>query len=79
MINWLITKGLKWVWDKFDGKKTIAGFLNFFALGVLGIIRLVAPDLGQQIPQDVDNILKNFGMAFGSIGIGHKVQKLMKP
>ena len=78
MKDFFLVRLLRYVIGRFDGKKTIIGFILEICASTIGFIRILYPELTFTIPSDIEETLHNYGKAFLGIGIGHKVQKVIK-
>lgn len=76
MKNFFIIRLLRWGINKADGKKTVTGFVIKFCVGILGILRVLYPEVNLTIPTDFDESFDTIANAFIGVGIGHKVHKI---
>ena len=76
-MNFIIDKILKYVFGKLDGKKTYIGGICYILAALLGLVQVYMPEVAYTaIPTDLPGVLEDFGIGFGIIGGGHKVNKL---
>lgn len=80
MSSFILTRILRWMGEKLDGKKTIIGAIGKMIIGVLALLGVAFPDLG--FPNmGVDPALELIFGAYSTlsgiqgIGVGHKIEK----
>lgn len=75
MTEFILVKMFKFVGKKLDGYKTIIGGVGFILTGILGIIRIMFPDLTFLPDMDIESALASISAGITAIGLGGKIQK----
>ena len=75
MINSLLTRLIGTVGSRLDGYKTKIGGFGFILLGLLGIIRIVFPDMTQLPSMTMEASLGLISAGITALGLGGKAEK----
>lgn len=75
MTEFIFLRILKFIGRKLDGYKTIIGGLGFMLTGIMGIIRIMFPDLTQFPDMSIGEAIVAISAGMTAIGLGAKVEK----
>ncbi len=75
MINLILTRLLGSVGKRLDGYKTKIGGAGFILMGVLGIMRIMFPDLSQLPDLTLEASLGLISAGITALGLGGKTEK----
>lgn len=76
MTEFIITRILKFVGRKLDGYKTIIGGVSFILIGILGMIRIMFPELTQLPELTLEGALASISAGITALGLGSKAEKM---
>ncbi len=75
-MNWILSKGIRFIGGKLDGYKTKIGGVGLILTGIIGIINMMWPDTVPALPPiELEQIIGYIGGGFVALGIGGKMEK----
>lgn len=77
MADFILIRIIRFIGRKLDGYKTIFGGIGFIMTGVLGLIRLMFPDLTDLPEMSLEAIMASFAAGLTAIGVAGKAEKII--